>query len=259
MIFPKNNVGLTTPLTVAEGFFCYEDFKAKCKSNKKAIFRSSNVILNDSLIEFVSNIVQGRLTPLLFLLALLQACLQAFERFTGKKSCPMCRRAGYQTRVVHDGSRVYRQRCATMWALRHSLRSSFLLFVAKPEVDSRRSTVVYGKEWSSTLLSGGYAAKDQIIIPTLPVCLGFDKTKLLYVRHKLLSAHKRVRDVACCTVTMVMWDGNVSMVMWDGMQLLHLVCCACGLMQRCLKQKVYHVRWYVGLDQCFSNGCHLAH
>nr|CAB3265654.1 RING finger protein 32-like [Phallusia mammillata] len=41
-----------------------------------------------------------------------RACLKAFERFTGKKTCPMCRRNGYQTRVVHDGTKAYRHRSA---------------------------------------------------------------------------------------------------------------------------------------------------
>ncbi|XP_060603725.1 RING finger protein 32-like [Ruditapes philippinarum] len=43
-----------------------------------------------------------------------RACLQAFERFTGKKTCPMCRREQYQTRVIHEGSRYHRHKCATM-------------------------------------------------------------------------------------------------------------------------------------------------
>lgn len=43
-----------------------------------------------------------------------RSCLQAFERFTGKKSCPMCRKEQYQTRVIHEGSRQYRHKCATI-------------------------------------------------------------------------------------------------------------------------------------------------
>lgn len=43
-----------------------------------------------------------------------RACLQAFERFTGKKTCPMCRKEQYQTRVIHEGSRHHRHKCATM-------------------------------------------------------------------------------------------------------------------------------------------------
>ncbi|RUS70065.1 hypothetical protein EGW08_022171, partial [Elysia chlorotica] len=41
-----------------------------------------------------------------------RACLQAFERFTGRKTCPMCRHEQYQTRVIHEGARVYRHKAA---------------------------------------------------------------------------------------------------------------------------------------------------
>lgn len=42
-----------------------------------------------------------------------KACLQAFERFTGRKTCPMCRKEQYQTRVIHEGAKEYRILCAT--------------------------------------------------------------------------------------------------------------------------------------------------
>nr|XP_056713632.1 RING finger protein 32 [Euleptes europaea] len=42
-----------------------------------------------------------------------RACLKAFERFAGKKTCPMCRKIQYQTRVIHDGARLFRIKCAT--------------------------------------------------------------------------------------------------------------------------------------------------
>ncbi|KAI8767405.1 RING finger protein 32 [Biomphalaria glabrata] len=42
-----------------------------------------------------------------------KACLQAFERFTGKKTCPMCRHEQYQTRVIHEGSRLHKHKSAT--------------------------------------------------------------------------------------------------------------------------------------------------
>ncbi|XP_045693761.1 RING finger protein 32 isoform X2 [Phyllostomus hastatus] len=42
-----------------------------------------------------------------------QACLQAFEKFTGKKTCPLCRKNQYQTRVIHDGAQLFRRKCAT--------------------------------------------------------------------------------------------------------------------------------------------------
>ncbi|ESO93624.1 hypothetical protein LOTGIDRAFT_161737 [Lottia gigantea] len=42
-----------------------------------------------------------------------RACLQAFEKYTGKKTCPMCRHKQYQSRVIHEGSKQYRLTCAT--------------------------------------------------------------------------------------------------------------------------------------------------
>ncbi|XP_042527529.1 RING finger protein 32 [Dipodomys spectabilis] len=42
-----------------------------------------------------------------------KACLQAFEKFTNKKTCPLCRKNQYQTRVIYDGARLFRIKCAT--------------------------------------------------------------------------------------------------------------------------------------------------
>ncbi|XP_076828178.1 RING finger protein 32 [Brachyhypopomus gauderio] len=41
-----------------------------------------------------------------------KTCLRAFERFSGRKCCPMCRREQYETREIHDGARLYREKCA---------------------------------------------------------------------------------------------------------------------------------------------------
>ncbi|XP_061877629.1 RING finger protein 32 isoform X2 [Entelurus aequoreus] len=41
-----------------------------------------------------------------------KACLQAFEKFSGRKCCPMCRREQYETRVIHDAARLFRNQCA---------------------------------------------------------------------------------------------------------------------------------------------------
>ncbi|KAI3354839.1 hypothetical protein L3Q82_004645 [Scortum barcoo] len=38
---------------------------------------------------------------------------QAFERFSGRKCCPMCRKEQYETRVIHDAARLFRHQCAT--------------------------------------------------------------------------------------------------------------------------------------------------
>ncbi|XP_078484093.1 RING finger protein 32-like [Ciona intestinalis] len=42
-----------------------------------------------------------------------RACLKAFERFSGQKTCPMCRRQQYQTRVVHEGTKHFKHKSAT--------------------------------------------------------------------------------------------------------------------------------------------------
>ncbi|KAL7976497.1 hypothetical protein Chor_008446, partial [Crotalus horridus] len=42
-----------------------------------------------------------------------RACLKAFEKFAAKKSCPMCRKTQYQTRVIHDGAHIFKIKCAT--------------------------------------------------------------------------------------------------------------------------------------------------
>ncbi|XP_020016930.1 RING finger protein 32 isoform X2 [Castor canadensis] len=42
-----------------------------------------------------------------------KACLQAFEKFTNKKTCPLCRKNQYQTRVIHDGAHLFKVKCAT--------------------------------------------------------------------------------------------------------------------------------------------------
>ncbi|XP_075067338.1 RING finger protein 32 [Mixophyes fleayi] len=42
-----------------------------------------------------------------------RVCLEAYEKFTGRKTCPMCRKNHYQTRVIHDGARIFRAQCAT--------------------------------------------------------------------------------------------------------------------------------------------------
>ena len=39
-------------------------------------------------------------------------CLEAFEKFSGKKSCPMCRKERYQKRVVFDASKHHKNQSA---------------------------------------------------------------------------------------------------------------------------------------------------
>eukprot|EP00794_Sanderia_malayensis_P003716 gene3716-4236_t len=43
-----------------------------------------------------------------------QICLNSFERFSGKKSCPMCRKEQYQTRLIYEGRNLHLIKSATM-------------------------------------------------------------------------------------------------------------------------------------------------
>jgi len=50
--------------------------------------------------------------------AIIQACIKAFERFSGKKCCPLCRTEHYQTRVIYTGADLHRIKAATRSVLR---------------------------------------------------------------------------------------------------------------------------------------------
>ncbi|XP_046861904.1 RING finger protein 32-like [Xenia sp. Carnegie-2017] len=39
-------------------------------------------------------------------------CLRAFEKFSGGKTCPMCRKEQYETRLIHEGRKLWRHKCA---------------------------------------------------------------------------------------------------------------------------------------------------
>ncbi|XP_032228491.2 RING finger protein 32 [Nematostella vectensis] len=40
-----------------------------------------------------------------------RTCLEAFEKFSGKKCCPMCRKEKYQKRIIHEGAKQHRVKC----------------------------------------------------------------------------------------------------------------------------------------------------
>lgn len=42
-----------------------------------------------------------------------KSCLLAFERFSGRKVCPLCRHSFYETRVIHHASIVHKEKAAT--------------------------------------------------------------------------------------------------------------------------------------------------
>ncbi|KAM4606197.1 RING finger protein 32 [Polymixia lowei] len=64
-----------------------------------------------------------------------RACLRAFERFSGRKCCPVCRKEQYETRVIHDGARLFRQQCAT------KIQACWRGYVARKRYRRARKTV----------------------------------------------------------------------------------------------------------------------
>ncbi|NXT53082.1 RNF32 protein, partial [Pluvianellus socialis] len=64
-----------------------------------------------------------------------KACLKAFEKRTGKKSCPMCRKEQYHTTVIHDGARLFRMKCAIR------IQASWRGYIVRKWYKNLRSTV----------------------------------------------------------------------------------------------------------------------
>ncbi|NWW48586.1 RNF32 protein, partial [Pedionomus torquatus] len=64
-----------------------------------------------------------------------KACLKAFEKFAGKKSCPMCRKEQYHTRVIHDGARLFKIKCAIR------IQASWRGYIARKWYKNLRRTV----------------------------------------------------------------------------------------------------------------------
>lgn len=82
-----------------------------------------------------------------------RACLEAFERFSGKRCCPLCRRAEYEKRVIFEGARNYRQRAATLiqatWR-GYRVRKAYLAFrAAHPPNDPNLRRKFYESKLSS--------------------------------------------------------------------------------------------------------------
>lgn len=80
-------------LTVKQKSIEREDFKNPCAICQDYFAREEQVLLSCSHVFH-------------------KTCIRAFERFTGRKTCPMCRKIQYQARVVHDGTKVFKEKAA---------------------------------------------------------------------------------------------------------------------------------------------------
>jgi len=70
-----------------------EDFKEPCVICKEPLGSSQQVLLSCSH-------------------SFHRKCLEAFEKFSGRKTCPMCRKERYHKRVIFDASKHYKHSCA---------------------------------------------------------------------------------------------------------------------------------------------------
>ncbi|XP_045693763.1 RING finger protein 32 isoform X4 [Phyllostomus hastatus] len=103
-----------------------------------------------------------------------RACLQAFEKFTGKKTCPLCRKNQYQTRVIHDGAQLFRRKCATRiqacWR-GHVVRKWYRdLRRTLPPTDARLRRKFF--EEKLVMLSILPVSLGPLCVPLEPVCAG---------------------------------------------------------------------------------------
>ncbi|XP_069065347.1 RING finger protein 32 [Pleurodeles waltl] len=104
------------PLTLAQRLGLVEAPPAPLTTEEWAEVKQRSVKHGDSLHPCVICREEFELHPQVLLSCshvFHRACLQAYEKFTGKKSCPMCRKTQYQTRVIHDGARLFKIKCAT--------------------------------------------------------------------------------------------------------------------------------------------------
>ncbi|XP_034561946.1 RING finger protein 32 isoform X2 [Notolabrus celidotus] len=60
---------------------------------------------------------------------------QAFERFSGRKCCPMCRKEQYETRVIHDAAQLFRHQCATR------IQASWRGYATRKKYQNLRKTI----------------------------------------------------------------------------------------------------------------------
>ncbi|XP_027625853.1 RING finger protein 32 isoform X2 [Tupaia chinensis] len=92
------------PLTLAQRLGLFEPPPAPLSSDEWEKVKQRSVLQGDSTQPCPICREDFALHP--------QVCLQAFEKFTNKKTCPLCRRSQYQTRVIHDGARLFKTKCA---------------------------------------------------------------------------------------------------------------------------------------------------
>ncbi|XP_070372985.1 RING finger protein 32 isoform X2 [Equus asinus] len=104
------------PLTLAQKLGLFEPPPLPLSSNEWEKVKQRSIVQGDSMQPCPICKEEFELRPQVLLSCshvFHRACLQAFEKFTNKKTCPLCRKNQYQTRVIHDGARLFKIKCAT--------------------------------------------------------------------------------------------------------------------------------------------------
>nr|XP_023495874.1 RING finger protein 32 isoform X2 [Equus caballus] len=104
------------PLTLAQKLGLFEPPPLPLSSNEWEKVKQRSIVQGDSMQPCPICKEEFALRPQVLLSCshvFHRACLQAFEKFTNKKTCPLCRKNQYQTRVIHDGARLFKIKCAT--------------------------------------------------------------------------------------------------------------------------------------------------
>ncbi|KAL2777899.1 RING finger protein 32 isoform a [Daubentonia madagascariensis] len=104
------------PLTLAQKLGLFEPPPLPLSSDEWERVKQRSILQGDSMQPCPICKEEFRLHPQVLLSCshvFHRACLQAFEKFTNKKTCPLCRKNQYQTRVIHDGAHLFRIKCAT--------------------------------------------------------------------------------------------------------------------------------------------------
>ncbi|XP_012509613.1 PREDICTED: RING finger protein 32 [Propithecus coquereli] len=103
------------PLTLAQKLGLFEPPPLPLSADEWEKVKQRSVLQGDSMQPCPICKEEFRLHPQVLLSCshvFHRACLQAFEKFTNKKTCPLCRKNQYQTRVIHDGAHLFRMQCA---------------------------------------------------------------------------------------------------------------------------------------------------
>lgn len=106
----------TKPATLAERLGIFGTLELPLTEDEWKIVKSSSNSRNDSANPCAVCQEPFGLEPQVLLSCshvFHRTCLRSFERFSGKRSCPMCRKEKYQARLIFEGAKLHLDKAAT--------------------------------------------------------------------------------------------------------------------------------------------------